>query len=353
MPESTLEDRTHLKIASSLEYTLTQLRQIFRLPQNKDIVIRRMEVAGFAAALLYLDGMADQRIISLSIMEPCLQAPHYEGEISERMEWLRAHIVSASSAQSVEEMDEAVLSILRGDTLLLCEGSALGLLLETKGFARRAVEKPINDRVVMGAHEGFVESLRVNVTLIRRTIYSPRLVTETVSIGDRFPRSCALMYLDGIVNAQILAEVRRRIAGCRMDNIGGVGQLQQLIEDHPYALLPQMVHTERPDRAGSFLLAGQIVVLVDGSSTVLAMPISIFHLVHTPDDMFMRFQYSCFLRVIRYCGLLISLLLPAVYLSLIIHHKDVLPLSLITSIFENQARIPIPAFFELVLLSLV
>lgn len=58
--------------------------------------------------------------------------------------------------------------------------------------------------------------------------------------------------------------MRRRLKGLNVNNVPGSGYLQQLIEDQPFALFPQILQTERPDRAASMLSDGQIVLLCDG-----------------------------------------------------------------------------------------
>ena len=50
-------------------------------------------------------------------------------------------------------------------------------------------------------------------------------------------------------------------------------------------------------------------------------------------------------------GVLLTAFLPGVYLSLLSYHNEVLPLALMTSIYETQSRVPIPVFFELLLMS--
>ena len=108
----------------------------------------------------------------------------------------------------------------------------------------------------------------------------------------------------------------------------------------PYALLPQCILTERPDRAASMLLEGQIVLLLDGASQALVLPASIWHLIHTPDDTSARFQYGTFMRLIRLLGLLCALLLPGLFVAFVTFHPEALPVTLLTSILESQASVP-------------
>lgn len=347
-----IADKTNRKIDASLEYTLALFRDVLRAPKNADVVLRRFHVAGFDAALVFLDGMANASTINLNILEPCLLAPAFEGAAAERAGWLSREVVAVSEAKETDQLDDAVASVLVGETVLLCDGCPNALMLETKGFPKRGVEQPVNETVIIGPHEGFNESVKTNLSLVRRILHSPRLVAEKLPIGKGVRTKGILLYLDGVANEQMLEEVRRRVKGVEVDFVMGSGELEQYIEDKPFSLIPQIVHTERPDRAASFLIEGLCVVLVDGSPIALAMPVTFSHLLHTPDASNMRFPYGTFIRIIALLGLLLTILLPGLYLALVTHHNQVLPLALMTSIYETQSRVPVPVFFELVFMSM-
>ena len=51
-----------------------------------------------------------------------------------------------------------------------------------------------------------------------------------------------------------------------------LGQVEQLIQDDSRMALPQMISTERPDKASTHLLEGRVVVIVNGSPYVLILP---------------------------------------------------------------------------------
>lgn len=131
-----------------------------------------------------------------------------------------------------------------------------------------------------------------------------------------------------------------------MDYVLASGILEQLIEDDPFAPLPQVVGSERPDRAVSFLLEGQVVLLLDGSPRSLAMPMGFWHLFHAPDDSYMRWQYGSFMRIIRLFGALVALLLPAMFVSIVVFHPMSLPMTLLTSIMQSRTTLPLSLFGE-------
>ena len=226
------------------------------------------------------------------------------------------------------------------------------ILIDVKGFSRRSIEKPVNETVIAGPHEAFVENLKVNTTMLRRIIRSPRLIMEQVKVGNGIVTNCTVAYLDGVINEQILSELRRRLENINLDIVISAGELEQLIEDSPFSLLPQVIQTERPDRAASFLISGMAVVMIEGSPMVFGVPASFTHLFQTPDLINMRFPYGVFKRLIIIIGVCLTSFMPALYLSIAQFHNDMLPLAMMTSIYETESKIAIPLIYELIFLSM-
>ena len=173
---------------------------------------------------------------------------------------------------------------------------------------------------------------------------TPALVSEAASVGTRIPCRVCLLYLDGVARQEDIAELRRRLSGCNVDYVSSMGMLEQLLEDNPYSLIPQMITTERPDRAASFLLSGQILIGMENAPQLMAMPMSLTQLFHAPDDSALRFQYGSFLRLLRLVGVITSLLVPALFVALASYHTAGMPLPLLTSVQEAQSQVPIAVF---------
>lgn len=352
MQKNPIADKLNEPVATSLEYSLSRLRAIFRVPRNFDVIIRRIIIAGFPAAILYLDGMINAENLNLNVLRPGMEAPVYTGDPSGRAQWLAGEVLTVCELKLTEALDEVVGAVLSGDAALLLDGCPLAIMIDVKGFQKRGVEKPINETAVTGPHEAFNESMKVNLTLLRRIVKSPRLVAEEHPLGTGIHTGCSLMYLDGVANEDMLTEVRRRLSMINLDYVMTAGELEQLIEDSPYALVPQVVHTERPDRAASFLISGMALILVDGTPGIIGVPASLYQFIQTPDMSTMRFPLGSFKRLIVTFGILITMLMPGIYLSLVMFHTEVLPLALLSSIYETQSRVPIPIVLELVFLSL-
>lgn len=345
--------------AVALLDVLSRNLDIFRsrlgAPANADVLIRRFQSGAFGSAIIAIDGMVNTQMVDENILKPCMDLPESAGEgiaPQERASYLMAHAVSVLPMKMKDNVDEILSDVLGGQCALLCEGCAVACVMDTRGFEKRTIGKPEAEQVVLGPHESFTESIRTNITLLRRIVQREELTTEFVTAGGAMKTRCALLYLRNVADEEMARKIRARLLNCSYDFPLTTGEVEQLIEEQPLALLPQCVRTERPDRAASFLAEGQIVVLTDGSPAALGAPATIYHQLHTPDDASMRWQYGTFLRLVRALGILIHVFLPGAYLAVLRFHQELLSPMLLTSVYETSSRVPIPVFLEALLMTL-
>jgi len=344
-----------VELTDSLRVNLDIFRGRLNAPDNMDVILRRFRSGAFESALLAIDGMCDKKEIDEQVLKPCMDLPRDAGEEvqeGERVIWLMENAVSVLPMKMKTNVDEILSDALSGQGVLLCEGCKTACVMDTRGFEKRTIGKPEAERVVLGPHESFGESIRTNITLLRRIVQREELITEFVSVGGKMKTRCALLYLRGTADEAMLARIRQRLQNISYDFAMTAGEIEQFVEDRPLSLIPSVVRTERPDRAASFLAEGQVVILTDGSPAALGTPATIWHQLHTPDDTHMRWQYGTFLRVIRLLGVAIHVLLPGVFLALLRFHQDLFSPMLLTSVYETGSRVPIPVFLEALLMTL-
>ena len=331
---------------------LRLLREESHALESEDVAIRPFRALGREAALLYVDGLARAEDMERFLLFPLMSAPALPPG-DPLPEDLPLSLLPLAGVKRAWNAEDVLACMFSGDAALILDGYPGALTVDVKGFAHRAVGQPVNESVVAGPHEGFTESLRDNVVLIRRLLRTPDLISEEITVGDRIPVRLCLLYLRAAARPETVGEVRRRLRVCRVDYVSSLGMLEQLIEDHPLSLLPQAASVERPDRAVSFLNEGQVVIAMENAPQVLALPAGFLHLFHAPDDTALRWQYGTFLRLLRLTGMGLALLLPAVFLSLTVFHPEGLSLSLLTSVVESQAKVPLELFASLLIMLLV
>lgn len=158
----------------------------------------------------------------------------------------------------------------------------------------RSIEMPVNERSIKGSHDGFVESIGTNVLLLRRRVKSPQMKVKTYTLGRLSNTKINMMYMENLANKEMIEEVERRLSSIDVDHLKSSGEIEEFIEDNPYSPFPQMLYTERPDRAVSYLTEGKVLILVDGDPRVLIMPITFFAFYQSPDDYNSRWLVGTF-----------------------------------------------------------
>ena len=336
-------------LVPSLDDNVSRFKALLHADVNSDAQFRFVDCAGTRLCALYIEGMADDRKISDFILRSCMDHSVASGEaLDARL--LMEKVLEIAQCEAEQRVSVILDCLVTGMTAVLIDGCNEAVMLETRGYPTRQVNRTTNESVVIGAQEGFVESLRTNMTLMRRYVPSADLITECISVGTRVSTRVTLVYLRDIADGTVVEAVRRRIKGIDAATVQGLGAVQQHIEDQPWALLPQMLQTERPDRAASCVMDGQVVMLAENSPYALVAPITLFHQLHASDDSFSRWQYGSFLRLIRIAGMMISIFLPGLYIALSDYHMHLLPLSLLGSIAEARANVPFPILIEILIM---
>lgn len=131
-----------------------------------------------------------------------------------------------------------------------------------------------------------------------------------------------------------------------------LGQLDQLIQDNAKIANPQIISTERPDKAANHLLEGRVVVIVNGSPYVLIMPGLFIDFMSSPEDLNLKHQFANLLKVIRIIAASFALLLPGVYVALTGYHQELIPTELLFAISASRQTVPFPIIFEIILMEI-
>jgi spore germination protein KA len=191
-----------------------------------------------------------------------------------------------------------------------------------------------------------------NVSLVRKIIKNENLIAEHLPVGNTNHSMCTVMYLKGVANQGVVGEVIKRIKSIDTAYIAGSGFIEQFIEDNPYMMFPQMISTERPDRAASFIMEGLVVIIADGTPLVIAAPCTFFRLMHTSEDKNLRWPFATFLRLIRYIGLISAIFLPGMYVALTMFHVEMIPTELLVSIARAKEMVPFPTLVEMLIMEI-
>lgn len=367
-------EKINKKVSSSLSENLNFLTVTYNALINSDINIRKFTLNAkgkqYNSALIYIDGMVDSDSVNKHVLNPLMlknktnldtssetliinknDELNYHTTINPNLEDLIYNsLVTQNSIQTEKNFADLINKINNGFTCLIVDTLDTAFCIEAKGFQTRSISSPQNEIVVRGSQEAFVENIRTNTSMIRRIINNENLVIEQLNVGKITKTIVSFCYMKNIANEDLVNEVRYRLSNIEVDSITTSGSLEQLIQDDSSVLFPQLFATERSDRACNNILAGRIVILVNGSPYVLIAPAVLVDFISSPEDTNIKHQYGNLVRFIRSLAFFVAMFLPSIYVAITSFHQELLPTDLVFAISSMRKSIPFPIIFEILIM---
>lgn len=326
-------------ISTDIDDNIQYLKNL--LKDNSDIVYREFYIDNIKALIMYVDGMGDKILLDNFVLESLML------NIKElKAQDIKDKILTVSDLKEVKKLKEGVNAVLSGDTLMLLNGMDICYVIGSRFWPARGVSEPSRETVLRGGRDGFTETIRFNTALVRRRIRDTRLKVVPKMIGTRSKSDVSVMYIEDIADDKIVNEVFSRLGNINIDAVLDSGYIEQLIEDNSWSPFPQIQSTERPDVVSAALYEGRVAILVDNSPFAIIVPTILPNLFQSPDDYYQRWIYGSMLRIIRLFSIILSLILPALYVAVTSFHPSIIPTKLAYFIAASREGVPFPAFVE-------
>lgn len=329
-------------IAPRLDENAARLYEVYA--DSFDAVFHDFNCGGKRAVLVYLDGLSDTEKIDEQILEPALKLPEGEG-----LDGLCACLPVSAFSRTLS-FEKIVAEIGNGNPVLLMDGEVEGISFSLAKWDKRSISEPEAESVVRGPREGFVETLTVNVSMIRRKLKSPELKMRAMEIGQYSQTKVVIAYLHGVADSALVAEIQKRLKRIDVDGVLESGYIEELIEDNPYSPFPQLQSTERPDVVAAGLLEGRAAILVEGTPITLIAPTTVFAFLQSPEDYYQRYYIASAIRWLRYLFAFIALIGPSFYVAIVTFHQEMIPTTLLLNMAISREQIPFPALVEALLM---
>ena len=306
------------------------------------------------AAIIYVNGLADKDIIDRDILNPLML--HVAEDLNDKAnmgDYLCKRYISMSNTLVEIDLNTITKYIKRGKTAVLINGSKEVIIADTGGGAQRAIMEPMNETAAKGPRDGFVENIETNISIIRRKVKDKNLTIELFNVGRRLQSDVAMVYINDIVDKEVLDELRKRIEAIDVDSVLSAGKLEQYIESYAYTIFPQSFSTERPDRSIGNMLEGRIIVLIEGTPMVILYPAVFMQFFQAVEDYTERTVVSSFVRLLRILAACIVITLPSIYLTLIKFNVELIPIKFVNPIIQSRVGIALTPFLEIVAMEMV
>jgi|LSQX01.1.fsa_nt_gb spore germination protein len=339
-----------IEVPDDLDKALDIVRAI--MCDCDDLQVRKVTIGerGIQVAVLGIEGIDDSGRIDVSILRAIAvdsrEAPGAyttPRDVFDRLYDQTLNTVTVHTETDIRQMIEAML---RGRCAIIVDGVPKAITADVASIPGRNVSEPTAETIIQGPRESFVERQNINTAMVRKHLHTPDLKLKRFDVGSRGKNAVAVMHIAGVTNPALVEEVYRRIEKIEVDAILSGGIMEQFIEDDWLSIFPQMATTERPDAVVTALLQGRVAIFTGNTPLVLVVPTTLDHLMHSPEDLYQRWQVASSVRVLRAVAVFLSLTLPSFYIALTSYHAEMIPTTLALAIGASRQAVPFPAFLE-------
>lgn len=333
-------------LSDDFDTNVKRLNERLHMEQNFDLNYRVVEVGGKKACFYFISGFVNNDIME-KVMQFFYSIKPEEAELSLE-EWTKK-CLPYGQIEYYEKMEDCLKKLLSGIPCLLIEGYDAVLGIDFRDYPCRSVQEPEKDRVMRGSRDGFVESLMINIALIRRRIRDTELVNESYTVGESSKTDVVICYKKDRVNPEFLDEIRNKIKNIHVDSLtmNQESLAECLYKGSWLNPFPKFKYTERPDATAAAILEGNIVIMVDNSPSAMILPSSIFDIMEEADDFYFPPFTGTYLKFSRFLINLMAWILAPTFL-LFLKYPQWIPDWL--SFIQIEEKQNIPALLQFLIL---
>lgn len=309
-----------------------------QFPEVSDFIPRQLRCCGFTIYAYAIDGLVSGGDMSEYILKPITE--HLRGQtMGELYEKALHGAVYNSVAEPCEDLQTVFKKLVNGFCVVLFP-EAGAIAFEIKTGVNRGPDAPEVENTVKGPKDAFVETIRINTSLLRRHLRTPDLRIFALIVGRRSLTNVAVVWIDGLTNTGLVEKMKERLKEIDIDALISPSAMEEYVTGSRITAFPLIQYTERPDRFSQGLLDGRVGLLVDGLPLGYLAPATFGYLMESMEDRSRDFISASCIRILRYGALILNLLLTAVYIALVEFHPGLLPERLLNIILTSRQEVP-------------
>ena len=323
-----------------------------KLHDSGDLKSRTVQFFGTQISLCYIAPITDNELLNNTLIYPLI---NFSSEIKGKdiVEVLNDRVLANQEVTVFYNLKSAVDKMLAGNTLILVDGADKILGCDLEKITVRAVAEPPTSVVIKGPREGFTESLKFNLALIRKRVKSDDFVVKMFELGKMTKTQIAVVYYDSIADKSVVNDVLKRLKSIKIDGVIDSHYLVSYLQRNKKSLFKQVGDTEKPDILVAKMLEGRVGIIVDGSPIVLTIPFILLEDLQNSDDYYSQPIRVTFVRALRLVGVILAVLLPGIYIALELYHYKILPTEFLITIMNSTQGIPFSPFIEILFVILL
>lgn len=291
----------------------------------------------------FIDGLVTSSFVADYIFKPVVQ--DLPEDIQKAYDAAMNGGIYNAVARPVKDLRDAAMKIVNGFCVVLFPGVG-AIAFEARTGVSRTPQSPDVENTVKGPKDAFVETIRINTSLIRRHLRTPDLRLYGTVVGKRTLTNVAVAWIEGITNPELVERMKQRLASIDVDGFLSPASVEEYVTGSRLTAFPLIQYTERSDRFCQGLLDGRVGLLVDGLPLGYLAPANLGYLMESPEDRSRDAISASCIRILRYGALAISLLLPAVYIAMVVFHSQWMPKDLLDTVMNAKQPRPFTTAWE-------
>ena len=308
-----------------------------------DFESRTLRSGSDALYAYFIDGLVASSFIADYIYKPISE--NLPGGVKASYDAALRGAVYNAVARPCNDLTQIASMLVNGFCVVLFPGVG-AIAFEVRTGVSRGPQPPDVENTVKGPKDAFVETIRINTSLIRRHLRTPDLRIGMTAVGRRSLTNVSVVWIEGITNRDMVRKMEKRLNQIDIDGMLSPSSVEEYVTGSRKTAFPMLQYTERPDRFCQGLLDGRVGLLVDGLPLGYLAPVTIGYLMESPEDRSKDYISASCIRVLRYGALAISLLLPGIYIALVMFHSQWLSPQLLDTIMNAQQPRPFTTSWE-------
>ena len=308
-----------------------------RFGSTGDFIARKLNCGGHTVYAYMIDGLIASATASETVLKPLSRLP--SGPIQALYDAALDGTVYNNVADPCADEKTVAAKLVNGFLVVLFPGAG-AVAFEVKSPEKRGIAPPTVENTVKGPKDAFTENIRTNTGLLRRHLRSEGLRFSQTTAGTLTRTNLAVAWVEGITDPELVSRLLKRLDSMDAGSLLTPADVEEQVTGSRATPFPLYQYTERTDKFARGLLSGRVGLLVDGLPQGYLLPVDVGYLMTSPEDEGMDYVSASFIRILRYGALLLSLLLPGVYVALTAFHQQMIPLELLEAIIESKQSVP-------------
>lgn len=310
--------------------SITYFKNIYA--DDDDFIIREIPNQKTVIYLLFFESLVNSK----NVYDYIIKYIYYNNKNNNLQK-----LLCGPNQKKLKSIEEVSYYIENGYTAIICNDDIY--VIETKANIDRGITQSTTEPNMYGPKDSLCENYQKNLGVIKRRIKSRNLKVKSVTLGNYSKTKVSLIYMSNIINKKVLKNYKDIISNVKEDIIDNNNILKYLEKDK---LFPTVLRTERPSCVSKYLLKGYLVILIDNTPFCLILDAKLKDFINPEIN-------DPFVKVLRIISFILTILTPAIYVSLICYNQESIPTSLLINFMYQRFGVPFPAIIEALIMLFV